>query len=281
MNQYQPQGFSYLPLVVKNLLIINILVYVCSLITYYSLGIDVNNYIGLYYFESSNFHPYQLVTHFFAHAFLDPQGKIYFFHIFFNMFSLWMFGTAIENIWGPKRFLIFYVVTALGAAFLHTAMYSYEVHQLKAAAMTYFSDPNTDTFEVFINKYVSADYKSSFRSLQDAWATQADNTALLEDSKNFVNQLVSAKINDSNVVGASGAIYGILMAFGMLFPNSLLYLFFFFPIKAKYVVMGCIAYALYNGFYTNPGDNVAHFAHLGGMLFGYLLIKYWQRQAYR
>ncbi len=280
MNQYQPQGFSFLPVIVKNLLIINALVYVASLVFYYKFGINANDHIGLFYFESSSFRPYQILTHFFAHAFISGDGSIQFSHLFFNMFSLWMFGTAIENVWGPKRFLTFYVITAFGAAFLHTAVYTYEVYQLKSAAAAYLNNATVESFETFTYKSVPAGFKASFIALLDEWTAAPKSLAIEKQSTEFVRQLVDYKISNSNVVGASGAIYGILMAFGMLFPNALLYFFFFIPVKAKYAVIIFGAIALFSGIANEAGDNVAHFAHLGGMLFGFLLIKYWQRNRF-
>lgn len=277
MNQYQPQSFSFLPVVVKNLLIINALVYLASLVVYYNFGINANDHIGLFFFESSNFHPYQIVTHFFAHAFVDSDGSVQFSHLFFNMFSLWMFGTAIENLWGPKRFITYYIITAFGAAFLHTLVYTFEVYQLKSAASAYINNASLDTFETFVYKTVPRPFRASFQSILDAWNASPKSAAFLDQSIDYVQQLVQFKIDESNVVGASGAIYGILLAFGMMFPNALLYFFFFIPIKAKYAVIIFAAIALFSGLSDTPGDNVAHFAHLGGMLFGYLLIRYWQR----
>jgi len=229
---------SALPPVVKNLIIINVIMllatYVLSL-----RGFDLANILGLHYFKSPDFEPYQLITHMFMHG-----G---FLHLLFNMFALWMFGRVLENVWGPKRFFIFYFVTGLGAAIFYS----------------------------FVN-YIEFQYIASKLTpevVQDIIAHGAD---ILNQGQNYVGQ--AGKLNSIlNVptVGASGAVFGILLGFGMLFPNTeLMLLFPPIPIKAKYFVAGYGAIELYSGL-TNSGGNIAHFAHLGGMLFGFIMIKYW------
>jgi len=229
---------SALPPVVKNLIIINVIMllatYVLSL-----RGFDLANILGLHYFKSPDFEPYQLITHMFMHG-----G---FLHLLFNMFALWMFGRVLENVWGPKRFFIFYFVTGLGAAIFYS----------------------------FVN-YIEFQYIASKLTpevVQDIMAHGAD---ILNQGQNYVGQ--AGKLNSIlNVptVGASGAVFGILLGFGMLFPNTeLMLLFPPIPIKAKYFVAGYGAIELYSGL-TNSGGNIAHFAHLGGMLFGFIMIKYW------
>ncbi|MEZ5014109.1 MAG: rhomboid family intramembrane serine protease [Chitinophagales bacterium] len=202
----------------------------------------VNEHFGLFLFESREFHPYQIVTHMFSHANIG--------HIFLNMFALWMFGTMLENVWGPKRFLIFYLICGLGASILNSAVNYYEYTQAI--------------------QHISA---------QDLQTIKMQGYDLLQQQKNYLDQY-AARVNVAlNVptVGASGAIFGILVAFGMLFPNTLIYVYFLFPIKAKFFVIIYIAIEVYYGFINSPGDNVAHFAHLGGALFGFLLVKFWNR----
>lgn len=161
-------------------------------------------------------------------------------HILFNMFALYTFGNILENIWGTERFVYFYFITGVGAIILQMGVQAFEVHQI------------TGSF-------------SSVDNIPDALSLGA-------------SQKLYA-INEFPTVGASGAIFGLLLAFGILFPNTELYLFFIpIPIKAKYFVSGYILLELWQGFKQNPGDNVAHFAHLGGALFGFLLIKYWDRK---
>ena len=237
---YRPASFSQLPEVVKNLLIINGLLFLGT-ISLENLGINLTQHLALHQFQSVNFKPHQLITHFFMHANLT--------HLRFNMFALWMFGKFLENFWGAKKFLIYYMFTGLGAAALHLGVSQYEILNLKSQINT--SDLN----------YLLENGKS-----------------ILENNQNYSNEFMG-KLNlliNTPTVGASGAVFGILLAFGMLFPNTLLYIYFAIPIKAKYFVMIYGVLELYAGLSNNPADNVAHFAHLGGMLFGFILIKYWK-----
>lgn len=212
-------NFKILPDVVKNLLIINGLFF---LATYAAagFGVDMVRLLGLYYIDSEYFRPYQFVSHMFMH------GGIM--HIFSNMFALWMFGSKLENHWGPKRFLFFYFFTGLGAAFIHSTVTYFEIQNLQNAMI----DPG----------YLQA-------------------------------------VKNIPTVGASGAVFGVLLAFGMLFPNTRLMLLFPpIPIKAKYFVFFYALFELYAGVTSiHGGSNIAHFAHLGGMLFAFILIKYWNR----
>lgn len=225
MTQYGMSRFQVLPPVIKNLIIINGLMFLAEQI-WQTWMVDT---LSLYYFDSPYFKPVQLVTHMFMHANIA--------HIFFNMFALWMFGSVLENVWGPKRFLTFYFVTAFGALFLHQAV---EAYQLYHATGSIFLPASPENF----------------------------SPGQLETIYSIAN---------SPVLGASGAIFGVLAAFGMLFPNTMLYIYFLFPIKAKYFILFYIGIELFLGFQNSSGDNVAHFAHLGGALFGFILVKYWQR----
>ncbi len=230
---YRPQRFSILPPVIKNLLIINGIFFLATWVLQGSFGIDLVDLFGLHYPASTYFEPYQIVTHMFMHANLT--------HIFFNMFALWMFGTQLENLWGPKRFLIFYMVSALGAAILHEAVIWYQISELTA---------NMNPADI--------------RAVFDLTTTTGSN------------QMAELyRLAHTPVVGASGAVFGILLGFGMMFPNSPIYIYFLFPIKAKYFVMIYGALELWSGI-SNAASPIAHFAHLGGMLFGYLLLRYWQ-----
>ena len=238
---YRPTSFSQLPEIIKNLLILNGLLFFAT-ISLESYGIDLTQLLGLHQFQSDDFMPHQLITHFFMHG--------NFTHLFFNMFALWMFGKILENVWGAKRFLTYYLITALGAAALHLGVSQYEIMSLQSQI-----DPS------------------------DLNILLENGKQVLEGNQNYTHPLMG-KLNlliNTPTVGASGAVFGILLAFGMLFPNTLLYIYFAIPIKAKYFVMIYGALELYSGLSNNPADNVAHFAHLGGMLFGYILLKYWQK----
>ena len=206
MQYYRPNNF---PPVVKNLLIINVLFFIANFALGARFFIEgegptvLNVIFGLWPVQTPLFKPYQFFTHMFSHASLG--------HIFFNMFGLWMFGKILENLWGSKRFLIFYIACGLGAAVAH-----------------------------------------------------------------LIVQYLTGSI--AFAVGASGAVMGIFIAFGYLFPNTELYLMFIpIPIKAKYLMLGLVALDLFGGFAQISGDNIAHFAHLGGALTGFILVLFWNK----
>jgi len=268
-EQYRPSRFQLLPEVVKNLLIVNGIVFFATYVLQNTYGLDLAEYFGLYNVLSEKFNYYQLVTHLFLHG--------SFWHLFSNMFALWMFGNVLENYWGGKRFLIYYMVTGLGAALIHSAVIYFEQAQLMSAVETYLAQPNVDSFALFAREHVPTQYLPAFNNLTAHWATDPSNLAYLEQSKLFMTQLLDLKLNIPTV-GASGAVFGVLLAFGMMFPNTVIYLYFAIPIKAKYFVMLYGLFELYSGFANNPADNVAHFAHLGGMLFGFFLVKFWNKR---
>ena len=208
MFQGRQNFFSALTPVTKNLIIINFLVWLATIVLP-KFGINLVEYLGLHYLTAKDFNAVQLVTYMFMH---DP-GSIG--HVFFNMFSVFMFGRTLEMVWGSKRFLTYYMITGFGAG--------------------------------LVSAY--------------GW----------EQTRMILNGIIT--------IGASGAVFGILLAFGMLFPNLPLYIMFIpIPIKAKYFVIFYGAVELFFGISNFSGDNIAHFAHLGGMLFGYIVIKYWRKK---
>ena len=230
--------FSLLPEVVKNLLIINGLFFLAT----WSLnasGIDLVKIFGLHQFQSKDFMPHQLITHMFMHADLT--------HLFFNMFTLWMFGKNLENMWGAKRFLIYYLITGFGAALIYMGYI-----QLQISEISSIMSPNELSA---VNQGVSL----------------SSGEITYEMQKLFL-------LINIPMLGASGAVYGLLLAYGFLFPNTMIYLYFAIPIKTKYFVAGIGLLALIDGMANNPGDNIAHFAHLGGMIFGLLILKLWKKQ---
>ncbi len=262
-------GFSVLPPVVKNLLIINGLCYLANVVFEMRFNMSLNETLGLYYPESAKFKPFQLITHVFMHG--------SFMHLFFNMFSLWMFGNVLENYWGPKRFFIYYFVTALGAAALHLGVSGWEIYNLKDALAQFNASPDADTFLKLLDGRVPLGRNPELNDFIYKWQSQPGNPEYVSAAQMLGNQLLESKLNVVTV-GASGAVFGLLLAFGMLFPNTeLMMMFIPIPIKAKYFVIFYGAIELYQGMANNPGDNVAHFAHLGGMLFGFVLIKYWNK----
>ena len=240
-GQIQPTGFRVLPPVVKNLLIINGLFFLATISFDSVFHIDLTEIMGLHYFQSPAFRPYQFITYMFMHG--------NFSHILFNMFALWMFGNVLENYWGPKRFLIYYMITGIGAAVIQLLVIYVQVHYAELS--------------------LTADQIAQVRET---------GYQIYQNNQNFGDPLMG-KLNalyNLTTIGASGAVFGLLLAFGMSFPNSLIYIYFFIPMKAKWFVVIYGAIELFSGVYYT-GSNVAHFAHLGGMLFGYFMIVYWKK----
>lgn len=278
---YRAAGFRFLPDVIKNLLIINGLMFLAMIALERAGVVDLRETLGLHYFGSEAFRPYQVITYMFMHGSFG--------HIFMNMLVLWMFGSGIENIWGPKRFLVYYVLTGIGAAFLHYLLVWYSMAPDIALMEGFIANPSAEYLEAMFadfrfNSAVLDRYNldSGLSDFQNAWRTLAitpGDPAAASLAAEYMGQYLEAYKSAPNVVGASGSIFGILLAFGIMFPNALIYLYFLIPIKAKYLVTGIGAYELWRGLANNPGDNVAHFAHLGGMLFGYLLIRFWKRKS--
>jgi membrane associated rhomboid family serine protease len=279
MTDFRPSRFEVLPTVVKNLLIINGLMFL-AMVTLAKMGIDLNDMLALHYWKSELFRPWQLVTHLFMHGSIDPQhidisGGIM--HLFSNMFALWMFGSILENVWGTKRFLTFYLVCGIGAALIHMGVLSYENHQLETVVKAYLANPTIDQFSLFLKQHVEVSSSPGLYQFQDAWAMDPNNSAYSMQSMRFVNQYLRL-VENTATVGASGAVFGILFAFGYLFPNTLLYIYFAFPVKAKYFVAVYALFELFAGVRNSAGDNVAHFAHLGGMLVAYILLRIWNKR---
>jgi len=233
-----------MPTVVKNLLIINGLMFLGMISIRSTFGIDITKWTGLYFPASESFLPLQLVTHMFMHGNFQ--------HILSNMIMLWFLGSAMENYWGSQRFLIYYLLTGLGASALQISVNAYEYFDLT-------SQLSAENMQVVIS----------------------EGSELIGRNYNYSNPVMGAlnRLLNTPMVGASGAVFGVLLAFGMTFPNQVIYLNFFFPIKAKYFVIGYGLFELYNGFAVS-NSGIAHFAHLGGMLFGFILIRKWRRSSY-
>ena len=269
-EQYSPAGFRLLPPVVKNLLIINALFFFATISFKTALGIDLEKILGLYYFRSDLFQPYQFVTYLFIHADIG--------HLVFNMFALWMFGYLLENVWGPKKFLTYYMLTGIGAGITQTIVHLFSFSAIDAAAIAYNNAPSLDAFVTLVNHHFPQ-YYGSLQTFIATWTTSPQSPEYTQQSLNFVHQLVQLNL-DVPTIGASGAVYGILLAFGMMFPNMLVYIYFLFPIKAKWIVILYGGIELFYGVSNNPSDNVAHFAHLGGMIFGLILILFWRKRSF-
>lgn len=248
--------------VVKNLLIINIVVFLLPSL----LNAELSGLFGLHYVGSERFLAFQFVTYMFLHG---GWG-----HLFSNMFALFIFGPMLEKFWGNKKFFLYYMVTGIGAGILYSGIYFWEMKALEADVMAYVEAPSPEDYNRFIYDHYQFAYNSESQFI-DQFDQNPNNESFLEESKSRVLALYRRSANIP-MVGASGAIFGILIAFGLYFPNLQLFLLFPpIPIKAKYLVTFYALYELYGGIQQVPGDNVAHWAHVGGMLIGFLVIKFW------
>jgi len=229
MNTFRTSPFANIPPVVKNLLIINIIFFIATLLFEKGGSSPLVEWLGVYYFDSPHFRIWQVITYMFMHG-----G---FAHILFNMFALFTFGTALEYIMGSKRFLNFYLITGIGALGLQFLVQAAEVYNIIG--------------NVAIR---------STASIQ-----------ITEQQMSIIRDIYS-----SPMLGASGAIFGLLIAFGMLFPDAELFIIPIpVPVKAKYIIPVYILLELFLGVAQFAGDSIAHFAHLGGALFGFILVKMW------
>ncbi len=266
--------------VVKNLLIINVLLFLATYLfgryagsgSGFGLDNPMIRYLALFFPQSQYFEPYQFVTHMFMHGGIA--------HILFNMYALWMFGTPIENNWGGKRFLFFYLFTGLGAAVLHTFV-NYLVFRGVAMDITAFSNtPSPELFKQFLDAHkdgFAINAVGQWYQLYNDWTMMPGDQSYANTALMIMKNVHMAMMNVPTV-GASGAIFGVLLAFGMMYPNAQLMLLIPpIPIKAKWFVLGYGVIELFLGV-AQPGSSIAHFAHVGGMLFGFILIKYWNKQ---
>lgn len=241
MYQQRQSIFSNIPPVVKNLLIINILIYlVMSIMPAADRWFDAN--LALYYFSSPAFKPYQLFTYMFLHG-----G---FMHLFFNMFALFMFGRTIEMTMGSARFLFYYISCGICAALVQMGVFAIYIHNLESLLPA-------DAVKLVVD---------------EGWGVLQSGYNYSDPDMGRLNAFINTPM-----VGASGAIYGVLLAFGFLFPNLPIYLYFAIPVKAKWLIIGYFVLELVYGI-SGSADGVAHFAHLGGMIFGFVMLLYWKRK---
>lgn len=249
--------------IVRNLLIINVLIFLLD------SSLRFSGQFALFSYFSTYFQPFQFVTYMFLHS---GWG-----HIFGNLFGLFIFGPLLERMWGSKRFLFFYLFTGIGAGVLFWGISYFEMAQAKTALDAYISAPTPEGLLDYLSKYNSRLYELNLDFI-NRFENHPTDSGFIQAS---IQLVTNDFIREANIpmVGASGAIFGILMAFGLLFPNTELYLLFFpFPIKAKYFVTFYGLYELYAGLQNAQSDNVAHFAHIGGMVFAFILLKYWNSQ---
>jgi len=263
MNSYRSSFLSNIPPVVKNILAINFILYIATLVLpkllfRFGFNPDLTDVLGMHYFASGRFNLLQIISYMFMHS---PYPN--FSHIFFNMFALYMFGSILERIWGPKKFLLFYLIAGLGAAIVQQIFWYVEFGSLFSAIDSAISSGTVDAllpYSARLHSYLN------FGDLQTF--TVSD---LLQMKTMLTDSLVT--------IGASGSVFGLLLAFGWLFPEEKLYLMFIpIPIKARWFVLGYGAVELFMGVAQFSGDSVAHFAHLGGMLFGAGLLLYWKKR---
>jgi membrane associated rhomboid family serine protease len=263
-----------IPPVVKNIIIINIVIFV---ITWIANDVLMNTFmtdhLALYSIKSEKFAPHQFITHMFMHA--------NFMHIFFNMFGVFMFGRVLEQLWGSKKMLIFYTVTGLGAAAIHLTINYFQMDRLTDMVTAFNNAPSYTLFNDIVQKYYPVRLGSELTIFMQEWFYTPENSAFIPQAKEVLNDLVQYSL-DIPTVGASGAVFGLLIAFAMTFPDAeLMMIFLPIPIKAKYFVPFYALLELFFGVASFQWDNVAHFAHLGGALFGFLLVKWWKRNQFR
>jgi len=227
MSNFQFTRPDRFPPIIKNLIIINVLVWLAQKL--FDRQYQLTDKIGLWPIQSPHFKPYQIATHMFAHS---PDML---FHILFNMLALWMFGRILENVWGAKRFLFFYLACGVGAAIAHLTVEYFQYQEIINTAHQLEAQGNNELAQQLLDLPVYA-------------------------------------------VGASGAVMGVLVGFAFLFPNTELFIMFIpVPIKAKWAVIGYVAIDLFSGISRVSGDNVAHFAHLGGAITGFLIVLFWNK----
>ena len=250
----------------KNILIINGIIFILS--DFVGLRSYIIESFGMRYFHSENFQPYQILTYMWVHGGFG--------HLFSNMFSVLIFAPILEKVWGSKKFLIYYLATGIGAGILYSGINYYENYSFEVKVKSYEQNPSPESFRKLVLNN-SSEYYNQLYDFIDSYEQNPSNS---NDNLSiaYANDLLKVK-SDVPMVGASGAVFGILLAFAMLFPNmELMLLFLPIPVKAKYVVLVYGIYELWSEINRMPGDNVAHFAHLGGMLIGYLILKYWKRK---
>lgn len=259
--------FRRLTPVAKNILIINVAIMILSSI----LRLPLSEWFGLRVVYSSEFAPYQFLTYMWLHG-----GT---WHLIGNMIAVLVFAPMLEMVWGSKRFLTFYLLCGIGAGLLYGTADAIEKLPLKRGAEAYMDNPSPEAFERFIIENKSFINVARGGELLDLYY---DNPAYEAETIAAVRSIYDGVVTKGNMIGASGAVFGILFAFAFLFPNTELFLLFPpIPIKAKYLVFFYAMYELYAEFNRTPGDNVAHLAHLSGMLIAFILLKFWKNDTKR
>ncbi|MEM9338307.1 MAG: rhomboid family intramembrane serine protease [Bacteroidota bacterium] len=263
--------FRRLTPVAKNILIINVAIFMIGSF----LEMPLAELFGLRVIFSSEWAPYQFLTYMWLHGGFG--------HILGNMIAVLVFAPMLETVWGSKRFLTFYMICGIGAGVLYGVADVIEKYPLKVDAQAYLDNPNPQDFERFIIKHKSPIFNlTALGELSDSYYEDENNPGLINQTRRVVRETYDVFITRGNMIGASGAVFGILFAFAFLFPNTELFLLFPpIPIKAKYLVFFYGLYELYSEFNRMPGDNVAHLAHLSGMLIAFIMLKLWSNNTRR
>ncbi len=257
--------YSLLPPAVKNLLIINGIFFLAKF-AFATKGIDLNQILGLHYLLAEDFRLWQVVSYMFMHG--D------FTHLFFNMFALWMFGSTLENHWGSKRFLLYYFVTGIGAALIHYIVVAFQIQGDVSLMNQFLNNPSLETYQTLVNQCDAEALRQVFTQNLQIFL---NNPSAVNEIAHATAEIQQSYLNSFNIVGASGSVFGLLLAFGMTFPNAVIYIYFLFPLKAKWFVVIYGGLELFFGM-TGVQAGIAHFAHLGGMIFGIFLILYWRKK---
>ncbi|GAB4328690.1 MAG: rhomboid family intramembrane serine protease [Flammeovirgaceae bacterium] len=262
--------FLFTPMV-RNLLIINLLVFMLQ--TFIS-SIDLTKLLGLHSVLSIHFQPFQLLTNIFVHG--------NFGHLFSNMIGLLVFGSMLEEYIGAKKFLILYLVAGYGACVLYAGVDFWELYSLKTSTEEFMQNPHPEIFGRFVSEFFpNYIYDTElYKFVQETYPSAPQDIQLISFAKRYVAYIYDLIINNSYLIGASGAVFGLMMGAMLLFPDrEMLLIFFpFFPIKLKYLIATYAAWEIYSLIQNRSNDNVAHFVHITGMLFGFIIIKYWQRK---
>ncbi|MEI7626778.1 MAG: rhomboid family intramembrane serine protease [Bacteroidota bacterium] len=273
MTEFRPSRFEILPTVVKNLLIINGLFFLAqNTLGGQGAGFSFENVFALHAWQSPLFKPWQLVTHMFLHGDFG--------HIFGNMLALYMFGAVLENLWGPKRFLTFFIICGLGAALMHLLFLSYELVPMMKDYTDILVERASNSGQTTALFNFGMKHPHAFEQNADLVGIVANNPNNVEASNalfQYVSSYYEANLNTATL-GASGAVFGILAAFVYLFPNTYIYLYFLVPIKAKWLGIGYFTWELFFAIRNSAGDNIARWAHVGGAIVGLIIVMTWNKK---
>ena len=273
MTEFRPSRFEILPTVVKNLLIINGLVFLAqTTLGGQGASFSFENLFALHAWQSPLFKPWQLITHMFLHGDFG--------HIFGNMLALYMFGAVLENLWGPKRFLTFFIICGLGAALMHLLFLSYELVPLMKDYSNVLVERASNSGQTAALFNFGMKHLHAFEQNSELVSMVANNPNNLEATNalfQYVSSYYEANLNTATI-GASGAVFGILAAFVYLFPNTYIYLYFLVPIKAKWLGIGYFAWELFFAIRNSAGDNIARWAHVVGAIVGLIIVMTWNKK---